>query len=114
MPILGAPVIAPVTDASLISPILPPGWTSKQSKSTGKAFFYHVGTKATAWTVGEIPGYVAVAAVAAFAVAVAAATPPADSDSALPAGWARRSSSSGKVFFYNAATKVTSWMRPVA
>jgi WW domain len=127
---------------------LPQGWSAKVSKSTGKSFYYHAVTKATVWSVNDIPGYTAavpVIPVVLTKVLVTPASPPVltnalvspvkvtpasppvltnalvspvkltadESLLLLPTGWTNRSSSSGKLFYYHAATKQTSWVRPV-
>ncbi len=121
---------------------LPQGWSAKVSKSTGKSFYYHAVTKATVWSVNDIPGYTAAVPVLTKVlvtpasppnalvspVKVTPASPPVVSTNALvspvkltadesllplPTGWTNRSSSSGKLFYYHAATKQTSWVRPV-
>ena len=58
---VAAPAAAPAA-AEAAAPLqqsaqggLPPGWRQRVSKSSGKVFYYNVETKATAWTVEEIP-----------------------------------------------------------
>jgi hypothetical protein len=101
------------------------------SKSTGKQFYYEAATKQTCWVLSEIPGYAAFAAQQLSssssssskpsAAAAASASAPASASAlaapaapvaaaALPAGWASKiSKSTGKQFFFNAATGKTAW-----
>jgi len=83
---------------------LPPGWTEVTDKKTGKTYYYHKATKKTSWKrpepepepeeEEEIPE-------------------PEPEEDTLPPGWTEvTDKKTGKTYYYNKATKKTSWKRP--
>ena len=92
---------------------LPPGWSSRESKSTGKTMFFCAASGETAWDVESIPGMAelkAQRAVEAEAAAQDAHGTAGAQVPGLPPGWASRvSKSTGQILYFNSYTGENTW-----
>ena len=95
---------------------LPPGWSSRLSRSTGKTMYFSESGE-TAWEPEQIPGFAEWSArhsnLVENPLRARDATPqPAvlPVEEGLPPGWASKiSSKSGKKFYFNGFTRQTAW-----
>jgi len=105
-----APAPAPAPAEEVKSPKLPPDWAEVKDPKSGKVYYYNKKTKKTSWTPPEPEPE----------PEPAAAEPepqpePEPAADALPPGWTEAvDPRSGKTYYYNKATKETSWKKPTA
>jgi len=85
------------------------GWTEAKDPKTGKSYFYNKQTKQTTWTrPAEMDGG------AAADVPATPAAPAAPAATAAPVWVEAKDPNSGKSYWYNKATKETTWKDPNA
>lgn len=99
------------------APPLPPGWEQINDPASGRPYFCNRSTGETSWTPPAAPVIQQPAPAMAPAPTPAAAPAPAPASApapgGLPQGWEQvNDPASGKPYFFNRATGVTSWTPP--
>eukprot|EP00438_Fugacium_kawagutii_P036517 Skav217608 [mRNA] locus=scaffold2172:225599:227653:+ [translate_table: standard] len=115
MPAASAGPKAPAVTGAPIAPGgLPPDWTEHKDPATGKAYYYNKATKETTWN--QPASGPAASMPAAPAAPKAPSVPGAPIvPGGLPPDWAEhKDPATGKAYYYNKATKETTWNQPAS